>query len=108
VTMINQDEDGKGPVGEANGGNATGSRRSFLKTAAAATAGLALPVPLSGCTSGAEGSTRAGDTPGSASTEGFGSATSGQQTGGEIKLGVASYSLRELSRPEENSWPRPA
>ena len=55
----------------------TGSRRDFLKTAAVGTAGLALPMPLSGCATDDQGSAP-----------------------GEIKLGVASYSLRELSRPD--------
>lgn len=66
----------------------TGTRRDFLKTAAVATAGAALPVPLSGCTPDTRG---AEDAVGS---------SSGDLSGGEIKLGVASYSLRELSRAD--------
>jgi len=56
--------------------NEMGSRRDFLKAAAATTAGLALTTPLSGCAADAEGSAATG---GSAS---------GQLNGGEIKLGV--------------------
>jgi sugar phosphate isomerase/epimerase len=55
----------------------TANRRDFLKTAAVGAAGLALPVPLAAC---------AADTQSSAPAE--------------IKLGVASYSLRELSRAD--------
>jgi len=54
-----------------------GGRRDFLKTAAAVAAGAALPLHLSGCATEMEG-----------------------QAGTEIKLGVASYSLRELSRAD--------
>ena len=68
--------------------NEMGSRRDFLKAAAVTTAGLALTTPLSGCAADAEGS---------AATEG---SASGQLNGGEIKLGVASYSLRELNRAD--------
>ena len=53
------------------------SRREFLKAAAIGTAGLALPVSLTGC---------------SAHTQATAPAT--------IRLGVASYSLRELSRAD--------
>jgi sugar phosphate isomerase/epimerase len=67
-----------------------GSRREFLKTSAAA-AGMALPLSLTGCAPDAEGSPGA---PGSRGLE------PGGETEGVIKLGVASYSLRELSRAD--------
>ncbi len=57
--------------------NQTGNRRDFLKTAAVGAAGLALPIPLSACATDEKGAVPA-----------------------EIKLGVASYSLRELSRTD--------
>ncbi len=60
-------------------------RRDFLRAAAAATAGVMLPVPLAG----------AGETAGIGPDKGTGPTSSG-----EIKLGVASYSLRELSRSD--------
>ncbi|MFC1660957.1 sugar phosphate isomerase/epimerase family protein [Gemmatimonadota bacterium] len=53
------------------------SRRTFLKTMAAGTAGLSVPLSLSGCAEEVPGTPPA-----------------------EIKLGVASYSLRELSRAD--------
>ncbi|MBT8396540.1 MAG: sugar phosphate isomerase/epimerase [Gemmatimonadetes bacterium] len=65
------------------------SRRRFLKTTVAASAGLALP--LSGCGPEAEGSTQ-----GEAAPQ---NGPAGSSTG-TIELGVASYSLRELSRAE--------
>jgi sugar phosphate isomerase/epimerase len=55
----------------------TGSRREFLKTAALGTAAMALPATTVACAAAQPSGTRAG-----------------------IKLGVASYSLRELSRAE--------
>ncbi|MGD2123600.1 MAG: sugar phosphate isomerase/epimerase [Gemmatimonadota bacterium] len=67
------------------------SRREFLKASAAATAGLALPWSLAGCAPDAEGL--------SGTEEGRGSEPGGA-TEGVIKLGVASYSLRELSRAD--------
>ena len=53
------------------------SRRDFLKAAAVGTAGLALPVSLTGCAERTDATVPA-----------------------SIKLGVASYSLRELSRDD--------
>ncbi len=53
------------------------SRRDFLKAAAAGTAGLALPVSLTGCAERTQATVPAG-----------------------VRLGVASYSLRELSRAD--------
>jgi sugar phosphate isomerase/epimerase len=64
----------------------TGNRRDFLKAAVMGTAGLSLPIPLSGCAPEAEGSANR-RVAGSAQSPG-------------IKLGVASYSLRELSRAD--------
>ncbi len=84
--MKNQDEDGMGTVGAVRRENATANRRDFLKTAAVASAGLALPLPLLGCAPEAENSAEA-RVPGKAQSSG-------------IKLGVASYSLRELSRTD--------
>jgi sugar phosphate isomerase/epimerase len=78
-------------MGEHQSRSVIGTRRDFLKTAAAATAGLALPLPLSGCAPDAEGSPDA---------EGPGGSAPGRVDQGEIKLGVASYSLRELSRAD--------
>lgn len=57
------------------------NRRDFLKAGAAGLAGLALPLPLAGCSAEA-----AIDVPAEAP--------------GGIKLGVATYSLRELTRAE--------
>ena len=65
----------------------TGSRRDFLKAAAAAAAALALPLPLAGCAPDAQGSAP-------------GETNQGEAKLGVIKLGVASYSLRELSRAD--------
>ena len=67
------------------------SRRTFLKTTAAATAGLAVPFHLSGCTPDAEGSTGGESVPNGGLAGG---------STGTIKLGVASYSLRELGRTD--------
>jgi sugar phosphate isomerase/epimerase len=53
------------------------SRRDFLKAAAVGTAGLALPVSLAGCAERTQA-----------------------MVPGTIRLGVASYSLRELSRAD--------
>ncbi len=71
--------------------SSSGSRREFLKTSAAATAGMALPLSLAGCGRDAEGSPGVEErgVPGSTATP-----------EGLIKLGVASYSLRELGRAE--------
>jgi sugar phosphate isomerase/epimerase len=54
-----------------------GNRREFLKVAAAGAAGLTLPLSLTGCVEGSETIAPA-----------------------SVKLGVASYSLRELSRAD--------
>ncbi len=54
-----------------------GSRREFLKTAALGTAAMALPAPTFACATGEPSRKAAG-----------------------IRLGVASYSLRELSRAD--------
>jgi sugar phosphate isomerase/epimerase len=57
----------------------SGNRRKFLKAGAAVAAGVALPTPLLGDVANEDGRGRAA---------------------GSIKLGVASYSLRELSRSD--------
>jgi len=89
--MKNENEDGRGAYGAAGQSDAKGSRRNFLKTAAAATAGLALPIPLSGC---------ARDPESAAGAPVAGTSTRGGLSSPGIKLGVASYSLRELSRED--------
>ncbi len=81
--MTRKEGSQSGPFGE--------SRREFLKTGAAAAAGLALPLSLSGCGRGAEGSHP---------SENLGSPEPSNAGDGVIKLGVASYSLRELSRAD--------
>jgi sugar phosphate isomerase/epimerase len=60
-------------------------RRDFLRAAALATGGVLLPIPL-------EGAEEATDTGPENRT--------GTASGGEIKLGVASYSLRELNQAD--------
>ena len=64
----------------------TDTRRGFLKTVSAATAGLALPLSLPGCAQEQGGEVQA--------------RPSGQRQATGIKLGVASYSLRELARAD--------
>jgi sugar phosphate isomerase/epimerase len=78
--------DGGDLMGEDQRDTRDGSRRDFLRTASAAAAGLALPLSLSGCSTQAEGTTSSGGGGGVRSTG--------------IKLGVATYSLRELSRTD--------
>ena len=60
-------------------------RRDFLRAAAAAAAGVMLPAPLAG----------AAEAAGTGPENGIGAGSNG-----EIRLGVASYSLRELSRSD--------
>jgi sugar phosphate isomerase/epimerase len=84
--MNTRDESGSGSVRESGAGSSDHTRRGFLKTGVAAAACMALPVPLAGCGAEVE------------STAGSGAADGSVPVG--IKLGVASYSLRELSRAD--------
>lgn len=75
----------KARSGSGDGGEAS-TRREFLKVGGVATVGLALPGALAGCAPDANGAT--------SGPRGEGPVRTG------IKLGVASYSLRELSRAD--------
>lgn len=88
MTMKEREKDRPSP--------ATRGRRDFLKAGAAAAAGLALPTSLAGATD----PNRGGAAGPALDPSPSGSRGHRHRTAGSLKLGVASYSLRELGRAE--------